>query len=61
MARDWLASPTVQRRLVLLMLLTVAAACWALVLTQGGVGGSMAMASPTMGLAAPVFWRCGRP
>ncbi len=61
MHRIPLESPSVQRNLVLLLLLAVAAASWALLLRQGGgdmgANGSagMAMASPTMGLAAPAF------
>jgi predicted metal-binding membrane protein len=50
-----LASPSAQRNLVLLMLLTAAAACWALILAQAGADRGMAMAAPTMGLPAPAF------
>lgn len=55
--RSLLASPSAQRNLVLLMLLTAAAACWALIFAQIGTGRGMgmAMASPTMGLPAPAF------
>ncbi len=53
--RALLASPSAQRNLVLLMLLTAAAACWALILAQAGADRGMAMASPTMGLPAPAF------
>ncbi|MGH7030257.1 MAG: DUF2182 domain-containing protein [Stellaceae bacterium] len=56
MDRAWLASPPVQRKLVLAVLLAAAAACWAVLLAGGeGAGGGMAMASPTMGLAVPAF------
>ncbi len=56
MRRISAASPSVQRKLVLLVLLTVAGSCWALLLAAGGGADSgMAMASPTMGLAAPAF------
>ena len=53
-----LTSLSVQRNLVLVVLLAVAASCWALLLAQAegaGLGMGMAMASPTMGLSAPAF------
>lgn len=56
--RALLASPSVQRNLVVGLLLAVAASCWAwLLLVSGGTtaGDGMAMASPTMGMAAPAF------
>jgi predicted metal-binding membrane protein len=60
MLRRMVASASTQRNLVLLMLLSAAAACWAWLLVQGrsegpGMSGSMAMASPTMGLPAAAF------
>jgi predicted metal-binding membrane protein len=57
MGRHLLASPSAQHRLVLLLLLATAGACWVLLLAQGqGDGGmDMPMASPTMGLSAPAF------
>lgn len=56
MNRSLLASPAAQRNLVLALLLAAAAFCWAVLLAQGGADGmNMAMASPTMGLAAPAF------
>ena len=46
-----------QRNLVLGLLLGTAAACWLWLLLAGGGDMGMAMASPTMGLAAPAFTR----
>lgn len=45
-----------QRSIILGLLLTLAAAAWALLIWQGGgAGADMAMTSPTMGLQAPLF------
>lgn len=45
-----------QRNIVLGLLLALTAACWALLIWQGaGDGMDMAMASPTMGMRAPLF------
>ncbi|HEY2538740.1 MAG TPA: DUF2182 domain-containing protein [Stellaceae bacterium] len=54
------ASAAAQRNLVLLLVLSTAAACWAWLLAQGrlegpGMSEGMAMASPTMGLPAAAF------
>jgi len=47
---------SVQRNVILGLLLTLAAAAWALMVWQGaGADMGMAMASPTMGLRAPLF------
>jgi predicted metal-binding membrane protein len=43
---------SVQRNVILILLLVLAAAAWALLIRQGS---GMAMASPTMGLRAPLF------
>jgi predicted metal-binding membrane protein len=56
--RALIASPAAQRTLVVGLLLTVAAVCWAWLWAQSGGGRGMdiaAMASPTMGLPAPAF------
>jgi predicted metal-binding membrane protein len=46
----------VQRNVVLGLLLALAAVAWILLVWQGiGVGGDMAMGSPTMGMRAPMF------
>jgi predicted metal-binding membrane protein len=56
MDRTLLASPTVQRHIVLLLLVAAAASCWAVLLAQAGrAGPGMAMAAPTMGLPALAF------
>jgi predicted metal-binding membrane protein len=50
---DWFL---VQRNVILGLLLTLAAAAWALLAWQStGADMSMAMASPTMGMRAPLF------
>ena len=51
---DW---QPVQRTLILILLLGLAAASWALLAWQAGAGGDMDMAmnSPTMGMRAPLF------
>jgi predicted metal-binding membrane protein len=47
---------TVQRSIILGVLLTLAVAAWVLLIWQGtGMEADMAMASPTMGLRAPLF------
>ncbi len=58
--RAVLTSQSGQRNLVLALLLTMAASCWAwlLLVPVGGTGGmdmAMDMASPTMGMAASAF------
>jgi predicted metal-binding membrane protein len=60
MLRNMVASAAAQRNLVLLLVLSTAAACWAWLLAQGrlegpGMSEGMAMASPTMGLPAAAF------
>jgi predicted metal-binding membrane protein len=64
MRRTPLASPTVQRNLVLLLLAAMAATCWAVLLARPwsagpGMAPGMAMTAPsmgpTMGLPAPAF------
>jgi predicted metal-binding membrane protein len=56
MYRNPLGSADVQRNLILVLLLAAAAACW-IALLMAGRGGEpdMVMASPTMGLGAPLF------
>ena len=47
---------SVQRNVILILLLALAAAAWASLIWQGSSAGSgMAMASPTMGFRAPLF------
>ena len=47
---------SLQRNIVLGLLLALAALCWAVLFWERGAGGDgMAMASPTMGLEAPLF------
>ena len=47
---------SVQRNVILGLLLTLAASSWALLIWQGaGADMGMAMASPTMGMRAPLF------
>ncbi|HEY3909181.1 MAG TPA: DUF2182 domain-containing protein [Stellaceae bacterium] len=57
MGRISLTSPSVRRKLILLVLLAVVAgSCWALLLAPAQRAGSgMAIASPTMGLSAAAF------
>jgi predicted metal-binding membrane protein len=46
---------SLQRNIVLGLLLALGAAAWALLAWDAGAGADMAMASPTMGLRAPLF------
>ena len=56
MYRIPLGSLSTQRNLVLLLLLLLTVAAWAVLMAQGeGADPGMAMASPTMGLRAPMF------
>ena len=56
MYRSVLGSPVAQRNVVLVLLLGMAAASWALLLLHGGrTDPGMPMASSTMGLSAPAF------
>ncbi|HET9019008.1 MAG TPA: hypothetical protein VFN46_05450, partial [Acetobacteraceae bacterium] len=49
---DW---QPVQRNVILGLLLALAAASWGLLAWQAGGDMAMAMASPTMGMRAPLF------